>query len=304
MVPESEKTSITSTVNNKVDHILEEFDGKFQEIADRPHRLIEQILLQTERQPLLTQELCELLVLACQDGIPAGEEEKQVKRLLQNDVVPKLKYYLYEVLQQQETPLPKPPLEPRKSTGKSPVQGTVIQNKGKKKASVRTISLLLGLVLLNAAIVIASPYIGILCRIVGNCQSYKRQFGEAQVKLDEARMLDPQDWNQLENQRAQIEKAIEPLTGIPGNAQVYPQVENIQQVAQKEIKIRQAKIFIEEANKAHLDAIQKMERIKNSEQETDVLKNCARLDGAKIFWSKAIEKQQASNKSSRKIRPS
>jgi|GEM_PF-3864292 len=290
MVSELDKTSTTKTFNTEVDHILQRYEGKFQAIAERPHRLIEQILLQTERQPLLTQELCELL--AAQESIPDGEEEEKVKHLLQNYVVPKLKYYLYEVLQTQEMPPPKPRLEPRKSTGKSPVQSKVIQNKGKKKVSVRTISLLVGLVLLNAAIVIGSPYIGILCRIVGNCQSYKQQLGEAQTKLDEARMLESQNQNELQSQRAQIEKAIEPLTGIPGNAQVYLQVEDIQQLAQKEIKIRQAKIFIEEANKAYLDALQTIEKAKDTQGKQSPQENCKLLQKAQSSLKEAISKEQ------------
>ncbi|NER93427.1 MAG: hypothetical protein F6J86_06265 [Symploca sp. SIO1B1] len=290
MVSDLEKTTTTKTFDTEVDRILEQFGGQFQEIADRPHRLIKQILLQTKGQPLLIQELCKHIT--ARGYIPAGEEEKQVKQLLQNHVVTELRFYL-EKLQPVETPPPKHRLETRKKSSQSPAQNTVIHNQGKKKeGSVRIIFFMVALIVVNAAIVIASPYIGILCGMVGNCESYKRKLEEAKVKLDEAQILEPQDQDQLEGQRAQIEQAIEPLSKIPKNAQVYPQVEYVQQLAQKEIKIRQAKIFIEEANKAHLDALQEIDKSEDITIKQSVEKKCKFIEQAEIFWTTAMEKEQ------------
>ncbi|NES00276.1 MAG: hypothetical protein F6J86_41885, partial [Symploca sp. SIO1B1] len=136
------------------------------------------------------------------------------------------------------------------------------------------------------------PYIGILCGMVGNCESYKRKLEEAKVKLDEAQILEPQDQDQLESQLAQIEQAIEPLSKIPKNAQVYPQVEYIQQLAQNEIKIRQAKVFIEEANKAHLDGLQEIDKSEDINTNQSVDNKCKFIEQAEKFWTTAIEKEQ------------
>ncbi|NES22488.1 MAG: hypothetical protein F6K41_27115, partial [Symploca sp. SIO3E6] len=168
----------------------------------------------------------------------------------------------------------------------------VRKNKVKKKGGVITISLLVTLGAFTSATVIGSSYIEPLCRMLGNCASYKHKLEQAQAKLSESLNLEPQDWNNLESQRIQIEKAIEPLSGIRGNAQVYRQVEELQQLAQNEIKLRQARIFIEEANKAHLDALQTIERIKNSKSKINLIKHCVFFKKAKISWSKAMQKEQ------------
>ncbi len=167
MTSESDASSNNSFVNPEINKLLEDIEDQLNEIAERPYRVMEQILAQTKNQKLIIQGLSEHLENpGC---IPAGEEEKKIEHLIQNHVVPQLKYCLNEVLQQGKIETPETSPQPEQRTSTVEEQSSVPKKQKQVQRNFITIAILVGLGVLTIATVVGVPHIEPLCQVVGNC---------------------------------------------------------------------------------------------------------------------------------------
>ncbi len=178
----------------------------------------------------------------------------------------------------------------------SPIEDKSSVNKKPKQAKVNflIIAILVVLGVLTQATVFGVPHIELLCQVVGNCENYKRELEKAQVNLNEARNLKPQNQKDWQIQRDQIQEVIKQLNDIPENAPIYPQVLNLQQLAEKEVGESYAKegvLLVKEAQEEHLNALRAIEEAEDPRQSS-VETKCQRFREAHSYWDQGINKVQ------------